>query len=65
MKKYYDQNPPGAALAPLDHRSEAFRQKMCRHFQSNPQVHWINVENMPECNRGNGVISFREPLRNV
>lgn len=65
MKKYSDKNRPGAAFAPLDHRSEAFRQKMCRHFQANPQVHWTNIDNMPECNRSKGVILFREPLNNA
>jgi hypothetical protein len=38
---------------------------MCRHFQSNPQVHWRNIESMPECNRSKGVILFKEPLANL
>jgi hypothetical protein len=38
---------------------------MCRHFQANPQAHWSNIENMPECNRSKGVILFREPLTNA
>jgi hypothetical protein len=65
MKKYHEKNPHLATFAPLDHRSEAFRQKMCKHFQSNPQVHWRNIENMPECNRSKGVILFKEPLANL
>ncbi|SEL08780.1 hypothetical protein [Nitrosovibrio tenuis] len=46
MKKY-DHDLFDFAFALLDHRSEAFRQKMFKHFQSTGRRLWTDVEKIP------------------
>jgi hypothetical protein len=55
MKKHNDQYLLDFAFALLDHRSEAFRQKMAKHFQSTGRKLWTDVEKIPGRKRNNPV----------
>jgi hypothetical protein len=47
MKRHHDQYLFDFAFALLDHRSEAFRQKMAKHFQATGRKLWTDVEKIP------------------
>lgn len=48
MKKRSDRDLFGITLALFDRRSEAFRQKMLNHFQSNGRQLWKDIEIVPD-----------------
>ncbi|MBA4142458.1 MAG: hypothetical protein H0X43_05490 [Nitrosospira sp.] len=62
MKKHHDQNPSSVHIALIDQGSEAFRQKMCKHFEASFVRNWTVIENKPERNPDRGTILFKEPL---
>jgi hypothetical protein len=59
MKRHNDQYLLDFAFALLDHRSEAFRQKMLKHFQSTGRKLWTDVEKIPGRKKNDPVSPFQ------
>jgi hypothetical protein len=60
MKRHNDQYLFDFAFALLDHRSEAFRQKMAKHFQSTGRKLWTDIEKIPGRKRNEPVSHSEE-----
>lgn len=59
MKRHNERYLLDFAFALLDHRSEAFGQKMLKYFQSTGRKLWTDVEKIPGRKRNDPVSPFQ------